>query len=199
MRTVQATRRILLLGTLGSAYTLASTRAPAQVNPDVVIEQISPSLASPARAPLSPPASHVTAPIVPGQRTDARPSPYTPPQLGPRSVDTRVAAVPSGAVDACSRAQRRAVALPNGIDCRNSLESTAAAAPSPRRPTPEEALLGVAPTGTAPTMAAGRSTSLPDANTVARRLGSGDVQGAPVAEAVGAFVQQAPPATTPRE
>lgn len=57
--------------------------------------------------------------------------------------------------------------------------------------TAEDALLGIAPTR--PPAAAARRTGVPDAGEVARRLGSGDVQNAPIAEAVGAVRETAPP------
>jgi hypothetical protein len=180
MHRIRSLAPAALLGVAAAPF-IVPTSAPAQSGL-VMIDQVPRNVSSPAmrRAAPPPPAAR-TGQIAPAGQPGAATT-----QLAARTNDTRVAAVPPQLVDACEKAQAQHVEPPKGVDCKSVLE---ASVPPPRRPTPEEALLGVAPAGTV-TVVTTQRTNLPDANSVARRLGSGDVQGAPIAEAVGAIAQQ---------
>jgi hypothetical protein len=189
MMPVRARRHLaLFVATALSAAALPGAQAQAQTSPLITVDQIPRNVSSPAKRRAEPASAPAVGPQV-GQVSPSTASRAAPPQLGSRSTDTRVAGVPAQMVDVCEKAQATHAAPPKGVDCKSVLEARAEPPPS-RRATPEEVLLGVAPAGTAVASTQQQRANLPDANSVARRLGSGDVQGAPIAEAVGAIAQQ---------
>lgn len=105
-------------------------------------------------------------------------------QIADRNVSSRVAALPPGLVDACTRAAEGRGEPPKGVDCANMVE----AAPPPRPISAEEALLTNDDERTAQRMASEQQSrgKAPDAGEVARRLSSGDLSNSPVAQAVAA-------------
>lgn len=105
-------------------------------------------------------------------------------QLADRNVNPRVHALPSGLVDACTRAAEGKGEAPKGVDCAKMVE----AAPPPRPISAEEALLTNDNERAAQRMASEQQSrgQAPDAGEVARRLSSGDISNSPVAQAVAA-------------
>jgi hypothetical protein len=105
-------------------------------------------------------------------------------QLSRRNDNPRVAAIPPWMVDACDEAARGRRPPPDAVDCAQVLEAVAAAEPVRSA---EESLLASPEEEFRRTQAARASLGLtPNADEIARRLGSGDVQNAPIAQAVGA-------------
>ena len=119
------------------------------------------------------------------------PSPQV--QPGPPDRSLRVAAPPPEAVDACEEAAEGKRKPPPGLDCATVLEAAALA----RASEPEARLLtGAADTELSTSRARVRAARqvVPDADTVARRLGAGDVQDDPIAQAVAAGLTDQPQA-----
>ena len=124
------------------------------------------------------------------QLTTSDPSAETP-QLSRAGISPGLAALPPGLVDACEEAAAGRRPPPDAVDCSVVLEAVAEVA----RPSAEEALL----LGTDGLLRqqqqnaqTGQSQSF-DANDVARRLASGDVQNAPLAQAIASGINPPTP------
>ncbi len=185
----QAPAFLLSGASMGVSLCLAAVSVDAQESPSVAIEQI-PSERS-VEVNQAAPRSSASPLVDPEPATRA----VTPAQISQRGVPTAVPPIPSQAIDICDSARVRREGLPKGVDC------TSRAQPRAQRPLPqsaEELLLGIAPRAVLRTTTV-RSVGVPDADEVARRLGTGDVQDAPIAEAVGAGIRNTPtpPATPP--
>lgn len=117
-------------------------------------------------------------------------------QLSERDRNPRLAAIPPQMVDACEGAAAGGPPPPGAVDCAAVLEAVAFAAR--REPSAEEALLADssedAQRGEASRAALGRSA---DADVIASRLATGDVQGSPAAQAVGSASGQGAAAGAP--
>ena len=178
----------------------AAVPALAQTDPRLQVEQISPQasarvdLAVPsARPPLA--ATQLSTPQAGGDSRPgqvSRPGPQGPTaQLSGRDRNPRLAAIPPGMVDACEEAAAGRRPPPDDIDCATVLEAVAFA--EQPEPSAEEALLA-----SSAEQAQGRESArasldrTPNADAIANRLASGDVQDAPIAQAVGAGFTQPP-------
>ena len=104
---------------------------------------------------------------------------------------TGLGAIPPEVIAACE-SEEDGAQRPEGVDCAALLQQLAQA----RQPqlSAEMTLLGFGRTdGNAPTATAQRNANSVNADDVARRASSGDVQGAGASDAIGAIVQQGGP------
>jgi len=163
-------------GSIGASQT-------AETSPQVSLNQLSGRRAPAAQAPqLSTAEAGRRAPGGPLTRDSRAPTP----QLSRADATARAPSVPAAAIDACEAISAGRRAPIPGLDCEAVMEALAAAAPRPQ-PSAESELLADSRLESARREGAlrGRNGS-PDADSIARQLATGDVQNAPVAQAVGA-------------
>ena len=117
------------------------------------------------------------------------------PQLSNRDANPRAQAVPPWLRDACDDIAAGRAAPREGLDCSAVLEEQAANAP---RPSAEETLLRPElERGQRQDAVRAEQAGLPNADRIARQLATGDVQNAPIAQAVGSGFTAPPPAPPP--